>query len=154
MKKLVAVLAIGLGLCLGGRASAQESIITYPVITPVAATSISTQPAKVAAAVSPACCKTKEAGCDTKCAACATCPKKPCHVCCWDKLKNWCGYRALPCGCCCYHCCECYSHVWAFFPPDRGCCGCGYGTNGGCATGGCATGACASGGCAGGSCQR
>jgi hypothetical protein len=143
MKKLVAVLAIALGLCWGDRAWAQESVITYPMITPVAATSTPTQPAQVVLAVSAACCKTKEACGDTPCAACATCPKKMCHACCWDKLKSWCCYRALPCGCCCYHCGECYPHVWAFFPPDRGCCGCGYGTNG-----------CASGGCAGGSCQH
>ena len=164
MKKLVTALAVGLGLCFGGSVWAQESVITYPVIVPVSATTAPSQPAKAVATAAPACCRDKEscrdvkacsappagpAGCAANgqcggCKSCAACGPKTCCPC-LDNLKRWCCYRALPCGCCCYQCCECWSHVWAYFPPDRGCCGCGYG----CANGGWATGAYAGGCCTG-----
>jgi hypothetical protein len=150
MNKFVAVLALGLGLCLSGRASAQENGFTYPAIVPVSATNVASQPAKAVAPAQTGCCKccTPNSCRDAKASCCGTsCNNAPCKPCCFDKFKKWCCYRAVPCGCNCYCCGNCNPHVWEFFPP--GPCGCGYGCAGGaCATGGCAGGACPAGGCA------
>jgi hypothetical protein len=156
MKKLVALLAIGLGLCSGGRASAQDNRYAYPVIVQASATTTGSV-AKAVADTSSACCKAKgscnEPG-PTKAAcapACSTGCTKGCCRGCLEKLRCWCFYRPLPCKTSCCNSCECSPHVWAFFPP--GGCGCGYAGNG-CAPGGCTGGMCAAGGCASGACGQ
>jgi len=140
MKKIAAVLVVGLWLTLSGAGSAQEAAPADPGLVPAAFRNC--QPSATHWDTCPA---PNYPGCNPGCNAPAACAAKPkCGCCCLSKLWNWLCYKPLPVPCACQHCCHCGGNdcctppVYMFFlhvhgpvaPCQNGSCG-----NGSCVPG-------------------